>query len=358
MAIPTYYNGFQAVRLDEFGQRIVLGSEEFKVRKVGGASLGTVTSDPDGLIESGTVYTAVGNEIQFSHADYPEVFIRVTAETAAAAAMLTENREATYIAENLYPETEPAAYAEIWRHSQAEPDMQDQLVGVGTVGEDNVFNYETLNDGVWTYYAMPVSADGRRAYSRYTQAPSRNFDTSASGRIDPGPNDPRAIFAFPDDRDSTTSTTDLHVGIAPPDTFAADMDVVHAVYHLKFAANGNSKFVKFNVADTEVYSEEITQNSGGAWLEVDAVRYDTDKLKVATRINGLDNSGFNETTVTGVDFTIPMRFALRGSSDSAADWTARSGYAVHVAAPVEDTYIEDDDGAFVIDDDGASDIDD
>ena len=75
-----YINGFQAVRLDVFGRRIILAKETFDLNEVGfdPPAPSSVTTDADGLVPELFIeeLNGPGAVIEFSHATYPEVFLR------------------------------------------------------------------------------------------------------------------------------------------------------------------------------------------------------------------------------------------------------------------------------------------
>lgn len=173
--------------------------------------------------------------------------------------------------------------------------------------------------------------------------------------IDPEDLVPKSIFAFDEDVDSTTVMSDMMGGVVPEGMFAAGKYVLRATYTGVFAANDNAKFFEYAIGSTAVFADEVDRNSGAWRLEVLAMRDGTDSLRVFTRLSFGTYIEEQDEPVTGVDFDDLINFRLRGSSDDAADFTARSGFAERIAAPADApdglTYIVDDDGAFVVDDD-------
>jgi len=179
MGYNGYINGFQVARIDIFGRRIILSNETFDTSS---GTPTTVTTDDDGLIGDILIsgLGAAGDLVEFSHGTYPEVFSRGIYDTVEEARAAPENVDLTYIAENLYEEVETAEFAEIWRSNLDDPDAADEFVGIGRVGQDNVFNFQPVTSGNSRFYAQPLSAEHRRAFSRYVEAPSADLAVTSS----------------------------------------------------------------------------------------------------------------------------------------------------------------------------------
>jgi hypothetical protein len=100
--MPSYYPQIECVLIDVDGNRTAAASLTFNVYNVTTAtSLGTTTSNSDGIIASTAVSAVDGDIIRFTHATYPGVY-KCVAKTSQEDAFTSQGRRGTtYIVENL-----------------------------------------------------------------------------------------------------------------------------------------------------------------------------------------------------------------------------------------------------------------
>lgn len=201
-------------------------------------------------------------------------------------------------------------------------------------------------NSVWYKYSFPT---------QYFVCVSNQYNVANWQEIGLSHNTPRSIFTYFENEDSSVAGRDLYAGIIPGNTWDADGTVVEAFYKWTFAANGNTKTPTVYINATSIFTISTTQNSGAGHLRVELMRDSSSTLRVSI----IDLAGtYNPdtyTTVTTLDFTVPILLRLFGASTVAADFTAKFGYAKRISAPMAGdlTYVIDDDSAFDIDDDGA-----
>lgn len=169
--MPGSYNSFNAITIDADGFSVPLINETFNVAIVGGASLGTKSSDEFGYIKDGTFASATKNDIvEFSHATLPGTFRRKLSNTSEQAAASVYNLPATYIVNSDAPEIEPIE-VELVLSDLDNPDIPDIVMGMAVPGTTFEYHYETFSTTRnLRVYANPVMDEGSRKYLSHSRA--------------------------------------------------------------------------------------------------------------------------------------------------------------------------------------------
>lgn len=111
----VYYRQFSVLRIASNGSRVELPAEDVNVYNVTAAtSLGTLTTDADGIIASGSFTATLFDVIEISHDTYPLTCRFTLQATEDEAFTALENNVACYIAENLYTDTTESKTAKLF----------------------------------------------------------------------------------------------------------------------------------------------------------------------------------------------------------------------------------------------------
>lgn len=140
----VFYPRFEVCRIAADGERIALPAETVSVYNVTAASsLGTLVSDADSMIDSGSVTADIFDVIEISHATYPLTCRFTLAETEDEAYTLAENHIAIYIAENLYVDTTESQSARLYLIDLDNPDVAPQYLADLKPGVTTEIPYQT-----------------------------------------------------------------------------------------------------------------------------------------------------------------------------------------------------------------------
>jgi hypothetical protein len=135
-----FYPQFDLVLIDADGVRTQPAAEDINVDNITTASsLGTLTSDTDGVIAEGSFGGAsAGDTVEFSHATYPGTFRMVLQDTQAAAYDSVDTIIRVFVLENLAP-TINSTHADIYIEDQDNPDAPAFRLGQVPYGESASF---------------------------------------------------------------------------------------------------------------------------------------------------------------------------------------------------------------------------
>lgn len=361
-----YFNGFQLVKFDADGDRILMDNEMIDVHNaVTSAFIDTVSSDDFGNVPDGIIDEAAGELVEFSISGYPEVFQRRLAGSHEVAHALEENAELTYVAENLYTETEEAIMAEVWVEKMGDPDAVDQMIGYGRAGATAKFPFPNFQDGLYRVYLQPITKSGRRGFTRYKQSPVQMVAaTSASGI--PAIVEPNLVFAGPTEEPEATPTfrrlryVDLpplrrglfditadafSSGIGtetiwsytmPANTLANDGDKLEYQFAVLTPNGGATSFgIKFNgtyLIWTRNYNDPslVATFIVRGWI----IRDEFNSIRAGASIQGGDTSGkyylWSEEIASGSDLTADSLMEFECDGLSLGDLSIRSGYGEYV----------------------------
>ena len=137
----VYYPSFDCVLIDSVGVRTPSASETIDVDNITAASsLGTVTSDTNGIVAAGTFTANIGDIVEFSHASLPLTFRLKLAATAVLA--YTENTITAYVMENL-ADLNASDTALLYAADIDNPDVVPFFIGSGKSGTTVEINYST-----------------------------------------------------------------------------------------------------------------------------------------------------------------------------------------------------------------------
>ena len=139
--MAVYYPSFDCVLIDTVGTRTPSASEIIDVYNVTAASsLGTVTSDTNGIVAAGSFTATDGDIVEFSHASLPLTFRLKLAATAALA--YTQNTITAYVMENLAT-LNATDTALLYAADLSNPNVEPVFIGSGKSGTTVEINYTT-----------------------------------------------------------------------------------------------------------------------------------------------------------------------------------------------------------------------
>ncbi len=329
----TYFNGFNVMRIDADSIPVTLVSTTLNVRVYGGASLGTVTVDEFGYVESQSLAASSGTVVQFQHATYPLKFLRTLADSIDEAVELFVNISPGFVVQDLSTATREAIVYEMWVQNDDVPEAADRFLGFATAGATTSFGYESVSNQHLTVYGNPLTSNGERKYLSHRFAkPSAVF--VASSLPDPGPSALNVVSLFDHYGDAPTTGTieeTLYSNTVAANQFAAGGDKIAADYSGVFAATGTNKRIKLYFDGVSVFDSGVVTENNKHWnLKVTFTRVSNTVIRAVALFASAVSWQPTYTALTGLDLSTANDIDLKATDGAGGNTVAKVGHAVFI----------------------------
>lgn len=140
----VYYRAFELVVIDTEGGRHVAPSVTFDADNITAvASLGTLTSDANGLVAAGSFTATAGDIVEFTDGTYPGVMRLKLHATADEADADPEYPSTVYVLRDDRITYTTSGTAKIYIGDTAQPTLRPQYIGDAKAGSTTLFPYKT-----------------------------------------------------------------------------------------------------------------------------------------------------------------------------------------------------------------------
>jgi hypothetical protein len=338
MAVDLFFRTFDTVVIDEYGlvsPYANLDVEFYNVTQA--ASLEVFTTDDDGIIpaggfDSGVDPVAAGDVIEMRSDGTMTRQFKLSA--SAAEAVLDPDAVVTYVAEDLTIDRESAELFGVFLEDLAEPDKKPVYLGDAKADGSLVkFPYRSANaQSVRLRFNPKVSTVKTEFADPSLRASETLSIPGASIR-------PLADFYADATTAGTAGYETLYTYTLPAGTLATDGDKVSVENGGVFAANANTKNLRFSSFGSTVLSKSFTDNNVAWEMECTIIRESNTVVRThgSISVDGVVcKVSYNR--ITGLDLAAnDYDILLRAETpDAAGDATAKMGYILFIpAAPVE-----------------------
>lgn len=335
MAVPCYYPGFDVRRIGSDGFPVNPGVQTLNVVNLtAGGSLGTVASDANGSVVSGTFSATIGDIVEFSHATYAGTFRITLAETQELAyARRAGTPTATYILEDLYTESVNSDRIQFWAQDLDNLATAPFKLGEGYAGTTYV-PYQTTVPKRLRIYPISITDE--------VQFEKNHFDTTNYVDVDIPAITLRCIFDhFTDKTTAGTSEETLYIDQIDAGQLGINGDKVTAEYSGWLAANANDKNIAIYFAGSVVGSSGTLSNNNSNWkvlvtlirVSNTVIRYSTTFLVDGNVVRESCNQ-ISSLDLASTDYDIELRAE---TPTSAGDVTAKMAHGLFIPAATTNT---------------------
>lgn len=333
----VFYPRFEVCRIAADGERIALPAETVSVYNVtASSSLGTLVSDADSMIDSGSVTADIFDIIEISHATYPLTCRFTLAETEDEAYTLAENHIAIYIAENLYTDRTESKSARLYAIDLDNPDVAPQYLADLKPGVTTEIPYQT--SVAKNLRLAMVSQDILGQYKTNDIALSeQTFDINIPA-VTSGPS---CLFDhFTDATAATTGAVTLWLDQINAGRLATNGDKITLEYSGIFAATVTERYIRLKFGGTQLFDSSDLYESGTHWkMTATLIRVSNTVLRSAVHFETSNPFTPVYTEVTGLNLTTTdydIEFIV-DNIDDATDITAKMGHGLFIPAATTNT---------------------
>jgi hypothetical protein len=140
----VYYRAFELIVIDTEGGRHVAPSVTFDADNItAAASLGTLTSDANGLVAAGSFTATAGDIVEFTDGTYPGVMRLKLQTTQTLADADPEYPSCIYVLRDDRSTYTTSGTAKIYIGDTAQPTLRPQYIGDAKAGATTLFPYKT-----------------------------------------------------------------------------------------------------------------------------------------------------------------------------------------------------------------------
>jgi hypothetical protein len=175
MGASSFYAGFDIVRRDADGVIIPLAFATVTLSD-GGDGFAPVSSGEGGRLNDAETEVVPGSVIEFSIDGYPNIFTRVTQETADLA--ILNGKESTFIAEDLYETKEEAVSVDIYVQDLDAAGSEPRYLASGEPGTTIVAPYPTNVSKNVRVFLVSREEKGRATDYDFADAEQQDFAIS------------------------------------------------------------------------------------------------------------------------------------------------------------------------------------
>lgn len=154
----NYYKSFDVILIDSAGAVTPLASDSLDVWDVTTASsLGTVSTDANGVVTEGTLSGDAGDIIEFTRSGNAGVFRLKLTATQAEAYTDPYNFAVAFVLDNAMPTTTMSEVAYLYARNNAQPTLPPKYLGLVEAGATTLIPYQTAVEQNLTLFLVSQS---------------------------------------------------------------------------------------------------------------------------------------------------------------------------------------------------------
>lgn len=250
------------VRVDANGNRVVLASTTISAYNVtADSSLGTIASDAQGVVASGSFTATAGDIVRFTHATYPGEHYVALKATKAEAFAAAENAP-VYVLENLYTNTNESRVVHLYAQDTDNLANEPVRIGTGKLGETASIPLQSAIAKTYKIFGISEDDFGTQDQADFHVIESQEVDVPAL--LPEGAIVPYVISEFTTVAEPDLAAAQAEIGTVNPAILRFDMPVIYTGASTNLSDNIFVEFEQDGKLTVSNAATTVTINALGA----------------------------------------------------------------------------------------------